>query len=107
MKRVGIIGLGLMGGALGLAVRRRGLPWRVAASARRAETRELALQRGAADEVFASPRDAVKDADLVVFCLPVLAIPDAIRSFFMASSNPPSDTVFALQDYLACISRSW
>lgn len=79
MKRLAIVGLGLMGGALGLAVRRRGLPWRVAASARRPETRSLALERGAADEVFATPREAVRDADLVIYCLPVLSIPDELR----------------------------
>jgi prephenate dehydrogenase len=79
MKRLAIIGLGLMGGALGLAVRRRGMPWRVAASARRPETRALAIECGAADEVFATPQEAVRDADLVIFCLPVLSIPDELR----------------------------
>lgn len=75
MKRLAIVGLGLMGGALGLAVRRRGLPWTVAAFARRPETRALALRMEAAHEVFATPEQAVRNADFVVFSLPVLAIP--------------------------------
>ena len=77
MKRLAIVGTGLMGGALGMAVRRRGLAWTVAAYARRAETRTLALRMEAAHEVFDAPEKAVAGADLVVFCLPVLAIPAA------------------------------
>ena len=77
MKRLAIVGLGLMGGALGMAVRQRRLPWTIAACARRPETRALALRLAAADEVFATPEEAVRDADLVIFCLPVLAIPAA------------------------------
>ena len=77
VKRLAIVGIGLMGGALGMAVRQRRLPWTIAACARRPGTRELALRLNAADEVFAAPEQAVHDADLVVFCLPVLAIPVA------------------------------
>lgn len=75
MKRLAVVGTGLMGGSIGMAVRRRGLPWTVSAYARRAETRAQALRTGAAHEVFDSPGGAVAGADLVVFCLPVLAIP--------------------------------
>ena len=74
MKHVAIIGLGLMGGSLGLAIRRLGLA-KVSAYARREETRQLALGMGAADCVFDTPRAALRGADLAVFCTPVCTMP--------------------------------
>lgn len=74
MKTVAIMGMGLMGGSLGLALKRRG-EVRVAGYARRPETRRLALERGAADALYGDPREAVRDADTVVFCAPVETIP--------------------------------
>lgn len=74
-----ILGLGLMGGSLGLALKARGWDGRVAAYARRRETREKALRLGAADEVFDRPEDAVRGASVVVVCAPVLTIPDLVR----------------------------
>lgn len=73
MKHVAIIGLGLMGGSLGLALKQR--QWAtVSAYARRGETRSLALAMGAADTVHDSPSDALARADVVVFCTPVCSI---------------------------------
>lgn len=74
MKKVAIIGLGLMGGSLGLALKRRGLA-KVMASARREETRRLAVSMGAVDEVFETPQVALRGADVAVFCTPVCSIP--------------------------------
>lgn len=73
MKKVAIIGLGLMGSSLGLALKKRGLA-RVTGYARREETRALALERGVCDEVFDSPEQAVTGADMAVLCVPVLAM---------------------------------
>lgn len=65
-----------MGSSLGLALKQRRTPLRVHAYARRDKTRAAVLERGAADAVFQDAAGAVKGADLVVFCLPVLRIPD-------------------------------
>lgn len=78
MNRVAILGLGLMGGSLGLGLRATGFRGRIAGYARRAETRTRALQLKAVDEVFEEPVRAVQDADLAVFCVPILAIPDLV-----------------------------
>lgn len=78
MKQVAIIGLGLMGGSLGLALKRGGLA-RVSASARRVETRRLALETGAVDFAFETAQEAVRGADVVVFCTPVCSIPGLAR----------------------------
>ncbi|MBU0678546.1 MAG: prephenate dehydrogenase [Verrucomicrobia bacterium] len=80
MERVAILGLGLMGSSLGLALKKRGFTGTVAGYARRAETRKLALEQGVADEVFESPADAVASADIVVLCLPILRIEDLLRN---------------------------
>lgn len=78
MRTVAIIGMGLMGGSLGMALRRRGLA-RVKGYARREATRREALGAGAADEVFATPAEAVRGAELVVLCTPVLTIPALVH----------------------------
>jgi len=69
-----------MGSSLGLALRKRNVPVRIHAYARRSEIREAALNLGVADAVFDDPADAVKDADLVVLCVPVLTIPELAKS---------------------------
>ncbi len=74
-RKAAILGLGLMGGSLGLAIRRRKLADRVVGYARRVRTRRQALDRGAVDQAVADPLAAVRGADLVVFCLPVSLIP--------------------------------
>ena len=70
MKRVAIVGIGLMGGSLGLALRKRG-GWRVAGLARREETLRLAQKRGAIHEGSTDPAQVFPGADVVVFCSPV------------------------------------
>ncbi|MFC1497026.1 prephenate dehydrogenase [Verrucomicrobiota bacterium] len=79
MKRLAIIGLGLMGGSLGLAVKKKGLAESVCGYARREENRRDALKQGVVDSVCDRPEDAVKDADLVIFCVPVLVIPELVK----------------------------
>lgn len=78
MKRIAIMGLGLMGGSLGLALKAGGFSGRIAGYARRADSRAQALKRKAVDEVFEHPDEAVADADLVVFCVPILTIPELV-----------------------------
>ncbi len=78
--KVAILGLGLMGGSLGLAIKRKKLARIVAGYARRARTRRRALAAGAVDAAFDRPDRAVRGADLVVFCLPVAVIPVLARA---------------------------
>lgn len=79
MNRIAILGLGLMGGSLGLALKsRKSAGGKVCGYARRPETRKLALKLNAIDEGFDDPAKAVQDADVVILCVPVLAIPDLV-----------------------------
>lgn len=63
-----------MGGSLGLAIKARNLGWHVAGHTRTAERGRRAHKRGAVDSLHTSPLEAVKDADLIVLCGPVLAL---------------------------------
>ncbi len=78
MQTLAILGLGLMGGSLGLAAKRGSIVSNVRAYARREESRDAALEHGAADAVFDSPQAAVADADIVVVCVPVSDITDLV-----------------------------
>jgi prephenate dehydrogenase len=73
MKRVAVLGPGLLGGSIALAL--RGKPGvEVAMWARRAEAVEEARNLSVADVVSERLEDVVKDADTVVFCMPVGAM---------------------------------
>jgi len=71
IKACGIVGVGLMGGSLGLALRARGVS--VAAVDENSAALSLALKRGAADSVSAEP-SILAGAELVVICTPPRAI---------------------------------
>ena len=76
---VTIVGLGLMGGSLGLALKKGSFAGTVRGYARRSETRALAGSRSVVDEVFDSLDAAVADADIVVFCTPVCSVAPLIK----------------------------
>ena len=77
-KQVTIVGTGLIGGSLGLALKKRHLAGRIV-GCDRAPTLERAHKRGAIDEGVVTPADAVRGSDLVVLATPVLAILDHIE----------------------------
>lgn len=70
---IAILGLGLMGASLALALRKRGYAGRLVAFARKETTRREALARGIVDEAFADPDAAVAAASLAVLCAPIRA----------------------------------
>lgn len=95
IKRVAILGLGLMGGSLGMALKAR---------ARTGEAAEMevigwnrtrrrckeAIERGVVDSVADSIEDAASGADLVVVATPVSTIADLL---LQAASVAPDDAV--------------
>jgi prephenate dehydrogenase len=68
---VAIVGVGLIGGSIGLALRARNLATRVVGTGSRPETLKTALDLGAISEVVADVKRAASSADLVVVCVPV------------------------------------
>jgi len=77
---IAIIGLGLLGGSIGLAVQRH-LPG-VSTSGYDAnpDTRRRAIERRLVDKVYDDAGDTVKEADLVILCVPVGAMCEAART---------------------------
>lgn len=80
ITRVAIIGLGLLGGSIGLAVKARGLAITTTGWDREASVRERAAARGLVDQVCERAEDAVAAADLVILCVPVGAMGEAAQA---------------------------
>ncbi len=86
---VTIIGLGLIGGSIGLALRRgKGSSWEVVGHSRRTETAANALSMGAIDRAETTLKDAVRQAELVIIATPVLTMKEVFSN--MAPDVPPS-----------------
>ncbi|HVR90225.1 MAG TPA: prephenate/arogenate dehydrogenase family protein [Novosphingobium sp.] len=83
-ERVAIIGLGLLGGSIGLAVREH-LP-HATTTGYDADpaTRERAAERGLVGQVCETAAEAVREADLVILCVPVGAMGAAAAEFSQA-----------------------
>ena len=73
-----ILGLGLLGGSIAAVARQRSAVSRIVGWSNQEQTRLLALERGLTDASEPTPADAVRDADLVVVCTPVGAIPQVL-----------------------------
>ena len=80
IRSLAIIGLGLLGGSIGLAVKARGLAVTTTGWDRDAQVRARAAERGLVETVHDTAEAAVADADLVILCVPVGAMADAARA---------------------------
>ena len=79
-QTVAIIGVGLIGGSLALAMRKHGLAGRIVGCNRSAGNRAKVMALGLADEAVAEPAAAAEAADLVVICTPVGTYEDIARA---------------------------
>jgi len=74
MERIAIIGLGLIGGSLGLAIKRAGIEGiEVAGTARTHETVRKAQRAGAIDVEARTAAEAARGARLVIIASPIMA----------------------------------
>lgn len=78
-QTVAIIGFGLLGTSLGLAL--KGKKYTRIGWSRRPESRKQALKNNVVDKVFENPEDAVANADITVICLPVPMIIEFCAKF--------------------------
>jgi len=76
-QRVAIIGLGLLGGSIGLAVRQHLPSVTTTGYDRDPATRRRAAERKLADRICDTAAEAVGNADLVIFCVPPGAMGEA------------------------------
>ncbi len=74
LRKLSILGPGLLGGSIGLAARQRKVARRVSIWARRPDAADQAFQVGAADEATHDLAKAVADAELVVLATPIGAM---------------------------------
>ncbi len=72
---IGIVGLGLIGGSLGLALRASG-GWRITGYDPSREARTSAAALGACDEVVTSVEDLSRQSDIVVIATPSSRVPE-------------------------------
>ena len=73
-QNIAILGLGLMGSSLALGLKKRGFVGKILGYARREESRIQAEETGMVDAVFSDPVECVREADLVVVCVPIWSI---------------------------------
>src|SRR5579871_4115529 len=77
-----IVGVGLIGGSIALAARRRGLASRIVGVSRQPESLRQAVREGMLDDALPSVEQAAASADLMIFCTPV----DCIASQVIAAA---------------------
>ena len=70
-RRIALIGFGLIGGSIARAARAQGLASEIVTTARSEKTRARVAELGIVDRVLETNAEAVKDADLVILCIPV------------------------------------
>ncbi len=79
IRNITILGVGLIGGSLGLALKARGFRGEITGLGRRLQTLDIALERGAVDNATTDFQVGVRDADIVVVGAPVDLIPEMVR----------------------------
>jgi prephenate dehydrogenase len=87
LRNVAIVGVGLIGGSIGLALRQRGLAENVTGIGRRQVSLRIARRVGAITHTTIDLAKGVADADLVVVCTPVGRIVADVRE--AAEHCPP------------------
>jgi cyclohexadieny/prephenate dehydrogenase len=88
-NRVALIGFGLIGGSIARAARAQGLAGEIITTARSEKTRARVTELGIVDRVVETNAEAVKDADLVILCIPVGAcgpVAQEIASYLKAGA---------------------
>jgi len=78
--RVAILGPGLIGGSIALALRAKSPDTKISIWGRRPEQLQEILKRGLADSVETDPAAAVREASLVVLCTPVSTMRDLAQA---------------------------
>ncbi|MFP4056425.1 MAG: prephenate dehydrogenase [Candidatus Brocadiia bacterium] len=90
LRKVAIVGVGLVGGSLGLALRQRGLARRVVGIGHRQSSVDQAVELGAVDEGTLDIAAGVAEAELTVLATPVGVMVDVARQ---ARDHIPSGSV--------------
>ncbi len=79
LRRIAIIGTGLIGASVAAALKRRGFAGHIAGNARSRETLAKAVELGLIDSAHQDASDAVEDADLVLLAVPMMSVPAVLK----------------------------
>jgi prephenate dehydrogenase len=86
-RQITILGVGLLGGSIGLAVRKTAPNCKIIGCGHRAATIDLAKKMGAIDEGTADPAKSVAGSDLAILCTPVGLFADLLGQIAPALSR--------------------
>lgn len=87
-NNVAILGVGLIGGSIGMALLKRKLAKTIVGIGRRLESLEVAQARGCVTQITTNLAEGVGQADLVIVCTPVDSIAHFVRQ--AAQHCPPT-----------------
>src|SRR6478609_2305449 len=87
-NNVAIVGVGLIGGSIGMALLQRKLAKSITGIGRRPESLNSALANGCVTQITTNLAEGVSQADLVIVCTPVDSISDFVQQ--AASHCPPN-----------------
>lgn len=87
IRRLVLIGIGLMGGSLARALKRANAVEQVVGVARSRGTGDLALELGVIDRFCTDPGEAVADASIVVIATPLRAFPNILDAIAKTLPN--------------------
>jgi prephenate dehydrogenase len=90
IRQITIVGTGLIGGSLGLALRQRGFDGTII-GCDKPEVLDMALARGAIDRGASDTKEAARGSDVVVFATPVRAVFSLLDK--LAPALPPDALV--------------
>tara|TARA_B100000809_G_scaffold229757_1_gene243616 strand:- start:7118 stop:8008 length:891 start_codon:yes stop_codon:yes gene_type:complete len=79
IKNITILGVGLIGGSLGLALKENGFKGQITGLGRRIETLNIALERNVVDFATTDFKLGVETADLLIIGTPVSLIPQMVK----------------------------
>jgi prephenate dehydrogenase len=79
IDRIAILGTGLLGASIGLALRKAGFEGRITGWNRSAEGGQTALRMGAVDALAPDPIEAAREAEITVLAVPIFATLDLME----------------------------
>ena len=89
IRNITILGVGLIGGSLGLALKAKGFRGKITGLGRRMQTLDIALERGAVDDATTDFCTGLHDADIVVIGTPVDLIPKMVQRIVEIRTSDP------------------
>lgn len=92
-RDITIVGTGLLGGSLGLALRAAGFTGRLVGVGRRETTLNLAVERGCIDRGTTDLSEAVSGAQLIVLATPISATVQTLRELGQLAQDIAPDAV--------------